>query len=228
MKQLRNAIALLGTALVFTMGCDNDDADMESGSHSLQQQEIFPETSCESLDALAKYNNGPLPAHCTKIEGGNIGKNGKVVTVDGIQVTITEWFTKDGEKGEFIGFRYTVEGGEIAISVKAGVETFQAEGSGLWKHPGGTSGPSAKGISNVVFCIELTCDDDDGNGGDEGISDGSGSGGQEAGDNSGGNSAGEDPSEENGGSAGEDPSDESGGSAGGDPSDDSEDPPSVV
>lgn len=223
MKPMKTAISVLVLALIFACGCQEDDADISSGSFSIQERQ----STCEDLDNLGEYNNGPLPSHCAKIEGSQIGKEGIVIDVDGTEVTITDWTSKDGEKGEFVGFEYSVDGETIAVSVKAGNETFQEGETGSWQNEFGTSGPKAKGISNVVFCLDLSCDDD---GSDSG--DGS-SGSDSSGDGSG---VGDDGSGEGGaGGVGDDGSgvggtggvgDDGGSGTGSDPSDDSD--PTVV
>jgi hypothetical protein len=87
-----------------------------------------------------------------KLEGDAIGRIGASVDLGGVTVTIDEWFAKDGEPNELIGFRLsTSDGSAVGYVVKAGGERFPSSES-LWMHPNGTGGPDAKGISNVDFC----------------------------------------------------------------------------
>ncbi|MCP4604871.1 MAG: hypothetical protein GY847_30850, partial [Proteobacteria bacterium] len=124
--------------------CSIDDDSDYSGSCTLP-------TECT-------LNNGSIPSSCGKIEGSQIGEVGIVINIGSVKVTIYEWIAKDGGSGEFIGFKYNVEDGEVFVSVKAGRDSHMEHGDGVWMHPEGTSGHKAKAISNVVFC---SCDDDD-------------------------------------------------------------------
>ncbi|MCP4603617.1 MAG: S8 family serine peptidase, partial [Proteobacteria bacterium] len=114
-----------------------------------------------TLPTECTLNNGSIPSSCKKIEGSQIGEVGIAINIGSVEVTIDEWIAKDGEPGEFVGFKYNVEGGEVFVSVKAGKDSHMEHGDGVWMHPEGTSGWKAKAISNVVFCNCSEDDDDD-------------------------------------------------------------------
>lgn len=108
-------------------------------------------------------NTGPVPEGCAKIEGAVIGDVGETVDVDGTAVTYTAWTAKDGEPGEFIGFTISPP---AFFSVKSGQDIHTGSGT-VFLNPNGTSGPTVKGISNVVLCEctenceeEPTCETD--------------------------------------------------------------------
>jgi hypothetical protein len=109
---------------------------------------------CEMQAALTGgelNNTGPLPEGCIKIEDDDLGVTGDAHTVGDGTVVIDEWIAKDGEDGEYVGFRFTASGG-VAFSVKAGLDSYPGVADGLWDHPNGTSGPNVRAISNIVFC----------------------------------------------------------------------------
>jgi hypothetical protein len=102
---------------------------------------------------------------CKKIEGGEIGVIDLELDVAGIIVRFESWQPKDGEPDEFVGFTYSTSAGSIHFTVKAAGELHEGDAS-PWIHPGGTGGPDAPGISNIVVCPPE--DPDDGDDGDEG------------------------------------------------------------
>lgn len=131
-------------------------------------------------------NTGPLPSACAKTEGGNLGTAGLELGFGTETATFTNWRSKNGNgRGEYVGFEVTLTSTPAWISVKAGGDVFGERLEGglthTWVHPNGTSGPSAKGISNIVLCAEEACNPPDGGRGrpDAGVSGGAdaGSGG---------------------------------------------------
>jgi hypothetical protein len=92
---------------------------------------------------------------CYKFENGDIGTVNVSATIGGLTVTIRQWKQKIGAPGEYVGFTYTVSGGDVddvTVSVKSGTDVDEAVGDGSWVNPNGTSGPNAHGISNITFC----------------------------------------------------------------------------
>ncbi len=94
-------------------------------------------------------STGPVPDGCVRIEGGDIGEAGLVVSPGGQAVTFVGWTEKDGE-GEYVGFQLS-SGGAVAYAVKSGGGTAYGTGTS-WVNPNGTSGPAASGISNITIC----------------------------------------------------------------------------
>lgn len=108
-------------------------------------------------------NTGPVPDGCAKIEGSDIGVVGATLDVDGQTVTFTAWTAKEGDGGDFVGFTISPPS---FYSVKSGLDIHTGSGT-VFLNPNGTSGPTAKGISNVVLCEctenceeEPTCETD--------------------------------------------------------------------
>lgn len=101
---------------------------------------------------------------CEKIEGETIGAEETSLAVGTATLWIDGWVEKDDSPNEWIGFYWTLADGPVSIRVKAGPEVFEAlleDESGAWHHPGGTGGPSAKAISNIVFCgLEENADEE--------------------------------------------------------------------
>lgn len=99
-----------------------------------------PDVGVDSTKSPAKpessINTGPLPEGCVKVEGSDLG----VAPLDLGFVQITAWGTNS--EGEYISVHWS---GDAEVSVKAGRDSFPAEG------PCFTT-PNGKGISNVVFC----------------------------------------------------------------------------
>jgi hypothetical protein len=122
------------------------------------------------------WNTGPLPPNCTKIEGGDIGKVGVTLEVNGVTVEITRWIAKGG--GDSVGFDYVSSSDDVCLSVKAGTGRHEVEGADSWRHPAGLTGSGAKGISNIVMCVLPPGDGGGSDGGDgTGGSGGNGTGG---------------------------------------------------
>ena len=145
-------IAVVG--VVGWVGCGtgkNIDQSSPSSSTRAVSSTARQAPRCDVLQGGA-VNTGKLPAQCVKIEGGQIGQQGIKVTVNGIEMTFSSWTPKNGEKREFVGFTY-VSSDPVCVSIKAGTARFVAEEQGSWIHPAGTTGPKAKGISNVVICV---------------------------------------------------------------------------
>lgn len=93
---------------------------------------------------------GPLPAGCVRAAIGDLGKN-ITLTIDGTRtITFTGWTTKTGKNDQYVRFSFEASG-PVAYTVKAGTEIF-SDTVLLWAHPGGLSGPSVKGISDITFC----------------------------------------------------------------------------
>jgi hypothetical protein len=86
-----------------------------------------------------------------RIEGGDIGGEGRVLTLAGRTVTLTDWVAKQGASGEWVGFSFTTTGGPVAYVVKAATGAF-GDTQSPWLHPAGTRGRSAHAISNITFC----------------------------------------------------------------------------
>ncbi|HPS30657.1 MAG TPA: MopE-related protein, partial [bacterium] len=99
-------------------------------------------------------NTGTLPTACRKIEGGQLGQNGISMEVEGGTVSFSNWISKIGENGEYVGFSYTMNA-KLFISIKAGQDifSFTNQANGSWVNPNGTSGSASKAISNIVACI---------------------------------------------------------------------------
>jgi hypothetical protein len=129
-------IALAAAVTVLLANCSNGANSTQA--HDLNQSPAI----CQELK---------VAPGCTKIEGSEIGQAGIELTANGVTVTITEWQSKGGSSGEFIGFKFTTSGGSAKYAVKAGTKTF-AGTSGTWTHPAGTSGSEASAISNITFC----------------------------------------------------------------------------
>lgn len=87
---------------------------------------------------------------CAKIEGANIGVENLTLEVGGKTLTFHSWVLKNGEAGEFIGFSFAASG-PLSLRVKAGGETYDAEG-GTWVHPDAATDPTASAVSNVEGC----------------------------------------------------------------------------
>jgi hypothetical protein len=110
-----------------------------------------------------------------KVEGEDIGSD-VALELGSVVVTFGHWIAKADSPGEYVGFTIALEGADaITYRVKAGGEVFEGTAP-TWVHPAGTSGPEAKGISNVDMCE----DDEDGDGGDG--DDGDGDGDDDGGD----------------------------------------------
>lgn len=137
---------LLGT---FGFACGLFGAD---GSNQSPLEGDGLSEACQLVRSPGTINNGPLPEGCIKIEGGELGRTDLELDVGSGTVRITGWSNKDGEAGEYIGFTYETDLGGGFLSVKAGGESYRETYDGDWVHPNGTSGPTASGISNVVFC----------------------------------------------------------------------------
>lgn len=144
-------------------------------------------TACmmgEDTGALTGNSSGTEQAgefdhDACKIEGSDIGREGVVVALGRISVTVHDWVSKDGESDEYIGFSLSVSGADsVGYIVKASGESYHSEDS-TWMHPNGTGGSEVPGISNVDFCDNYdpndpldpdapTCNDPDGCDGDPG------------------------------------------------------------
>jgi len=98
-------------------------------------------------------NNGPLPDGCVKFQGQEIGEEQVAKTVAGATITLFDWVEKTDAPGEFIGFSFIVEGGNVVFSVKSGKDIHEGSSS-PWVNPNGTDDGGTKAISNIVFCIE--------------------------------------------------------------------------
>ncbi|MDP3306013.1 MAG: hypothetical protein Q8S15_08065 [Erysipelotrichaceae bacterium] len=118
----------------------------------------------------ATPNTGPVPEDGVKV---NFNANGTYMSIEGdgwmvnesdgsmtltkgeVVITLNEYVFKDGN--EIIGFSWMIEGGTAVLWVKHGT-TEEVYGDG-------TSGvfvtSDSKGISNVVFIIEVIVDEDD-------------------------------------------------------------------
>lgn len=135
-------------AIILTFGLIGWGLDTEVES----QNELLQDTPNQV--AGSSVNTGPLPEGCVKFEDGAIGVEGLSVSFCGVTLTIDSWTTKDDEPHEYIGFEYTVMGGSVWVSVNAGNDIFQADGTGSWHNPNGTAGPEVSAISNIVFCCD--------------------------------------------------------------------------
>ena len=93
---------------------------------------------------------GPLPAACTRLEGGDIGKLPLVVKAGAQQVVIDEWAARDVSGRELIGFAAELPG-DVAYVVRAGDSTY-ADISPRWLNPAGVVGPRSQPISQLTFC----------------------------------------------------------------------------
>jgi hypothetical protein len=136
-------------AFLFSLGCgaEQDQASPETANGQLAYR------GNGTLDLSSIPSTGRVPGGCERIEGGQIGEDGlKVALGAGVTVTFLDWTSKDGEAEE-IGFRFVTSGGNVAYAVKAGGETHYGNAS-PWRHPGGTGGPNAPGISNITLCPE--------------------------------------------------------------------------
>ena len=90
------------------------------------------------------------PISACKLEGAAIGVNGSTVVVNGVTITFSNWISKQGSPGEYIGF--TIDKPGYIFTVKAGNELLSGMGTS-WINPNGTSGSNAKAISNINFCM---------------------------------------------------------------------------
>lgn len=127
-------------------GSDNADALSGETEAALDAVPTGAESGCVDV------NTGELPENCVKIDSDEVGEVGIAVATGNTIVTVTSWTNKDGEEGEYVGFDYTVEGGDVCVAVKYGVSVSTADGTGSWLNPNVTSFGSVYGISNVVFC----------------------------------------------------------------------------
>jgi hypothetical protein len=87
---------------------------------------------------------------CAKIEGADIGVENLTIEVGGKTLTFHSWVLKNGEAGEYIGFSFAASG-PLSVRVKAGGETYDAEG-GTWANPNAATDASASAVSNVEGC----------------------------------------------------------------------------
>lgn len=131
--------------------CDDDDGDDDRDDRCRDDDDRGP-------PHRGTVNTGPLPAGCVKLEGRAIGSTGLEYAFGGNSVIIDGWTPKRDDPGDYIAFEYTLTSTPTFLSVKAGRDVFTDWATDTstqsWSHPGGDSGPSAKGISNVVFCAE--------------------------------------------------------------------------
>lgn len=126
--------------------------------------EFDPPTCSASFDC-SEEEPEEEEGECKKIEGSDIGANDLKVDLGSTTITITSWTSKEKEDGEsedpdeYVGFTLDTD---VCFVVKAGGDCFTGSGTS-WSHPFGTSGPDAKGISNVTFCPPDDCPDIPGN-----------------------------------------------------------------
>ena len=114
---------------------------------------MVPFDDASVLGNITDYNTGPVPNFCAKLEGNFVGFNNININIGDITITLFSWTYKEDEPAEAIGFSFWATD-RVACSVKAGRDVFLCGKDGQWAHPGGISGPSAKAISNIVFCTD--------------------------------------------------------------------------
>lgn len=143
-----SACGLVGDGAQRQGALGHDDVIQTGGG----ADEGAPAEICEYPPMLTSGSHAIDLRDCLKLEGGQLGDDLEL-DVNGREVVISDWIHKDGE-GDYIGFHVD---GDVIVVVKAGTDLFEATG-GTWVHPGGTSGPNAKGISFVAFCEPPTDD----------------------------------------------------------------------
>lgn len=125
-----------------------------------------------SLDEEVVAPGIEVKDNCVKFEDAAIGAAGLSFDFGTVSVSIDGWLEKGDSPGEQIGFDWTVVGGDVEVTVKAGRESHEATfaaGSGSWVHPAGTEGPEASAISNIVVCVPDADPGDAGVAGDAGL-----------------------------------------------------------
>jgi hypothetical protein len=97
-------------------------------------------------------NDGWADLDDCKVENDDIGVIGLSLDIGNTRVSFAEWIEKDGEPGEYVGFRLELAGAErLPYIVKAAGERYHSD-SLTWDHPNGSGGSEASGISHVDFC----------------------------------------------------------------------------
>ena len=120
---------------------------------SVQSEAVSDSAICQQgLLGEAINSTGKVPPGCAKIEGSQIGQAGIQIVANGVVVTILSGSRRTAHRASTSVLLSRPRAGPCRTPVKAGTKTF-ASTTGTWTHPAGSSGPGAKGISNITSAV---------------------------------------------------------------------------
>lgn len=97
---------------------------------------------------------GQVPDNCLKFEGADLGTDGLTGTIDGVDVTFSNWVEKPDEQGEYISVDITVAGLQAGQTLDWQLKTGSGADEGAISADGTyTAEVSDSAISHITICL---------------------------------------------------------------------------